>query len=352
MLYEPIFDRGADHNETFDFPVSVRRGDVEVHRLLRSLHDVHLLEAELEARSHNDDARVRLGGQAELRQSGDLGVVVRQDLVAIECRSPEPSERRWVPAIDHDLLELPHQATRCQDLSHGAREIGRPEHRDRKSLAPALSALREPESAFGVRPLFAQSPERDTLLQSRQGFGDTAMKTKRLTGRPLTEADIPFVMKVWDDERVTAIVLESMSEQDVRDRIERWSRHRAAHGCGTDLFFDRSSAQPVGWGGLQHSTIGIGECLTIGYAIAPDMWGRGYATEMAVACVDCAFDHLGAHEVRASILATNTQSRRVAEKAGLSLECEISHGEHVEVIYLVDREAWGRGRNQAAGERL
>ena len=108
------------------------------------------------------------------------------------------------------------------------------------------------------------------------------MKTKRLTGRPLTEADIPFVMKVWNDERVTAIVLESMSEQDVRDRIERWSRHRAAYGCGTDLFFDRSSAQPVGWGGLQHSTIGIGECVTIGYAIAPDMWGRGYATEMGM----------------------------------------------------------------------
>lgn len=173
------------------------------------------------------------------------------------------------------------------------------------------------------------------------------METKRLIGRPLTEADIPFVMKVWNDERVTALILETMSEQQVRDRIERWSRHRAEHDCGTELFFDRSSAQPIGWGGLQHSTIGIGESLTIGYAVAPDMWGRGYATEIAAASIDCAFDHLGASEVRASILSTNARSRRVAEKAGLSFECEISHGEHVEVIYLLGRRAWrASGRRQ------
>lgn len=176
------------------------------------------------------------------------------------------------------------------------------------------------------------------------------METKRLTGRPITEPDIPFVMKVWNDERVTAIVLETMSEQDIRERIERWNRHRPASGCGTELFVERSSAEPVGWGGLQHSTIGIGECLTIGYAVTPDMWGRGYATEIAVASVDCAFEHLGAHEVRASILSTNTRSRRVAEKAAFSVKSEVSHGEHVEVVYRLDRETWARGRNEAAGE--
>jgi hypothetical protein len=61
------------------------------------------------------------------------------------------------------------------------------------------------------------------------------METKRLTGRPITEADTPFVMRVWNDQRVTAIVLETMSEQDIRDRIERWNRHRPASGCGTEL---------------------------------------------------------------------------------------------------------------------
>jgi RimJ/RimL family protein N-acetyltransferase len=51
------------------------------------------------------------------------------------------------------------------------------------------------------------------------------METPKLTGRPITEADIPFIMRAWNDERVTALVGESMTEQQVRERVERWSRH-------------------------------------------------------------------------------------------------------------------------------
>jgi RimJ/RimL family protein N-acetyltransferase len=174
------------------------------------------------------------------------------------------------------------------------------------------------------------------------------METARLTGRPLAEEDIPFVVKAWNDERVTALVDETMTEQQVRERIERWSRHRAIYGCGTELFYDRTTAQPIGWGGLQHSAIGNGERLTIGYAIAPDVWGRGYATEIALASAAYAFDQLSADDVRASILSTNTRSRRVAEKVGLSLECEINHGKHVEVIYVTDRATWSRGGGRRA----
>ncbi len=66
VLVELMPDRGAHRHETVDFSISVSRCDVKVHRLLRDLDDVHLLEAELEARSHNDDAWVGLGGQVEV----------------------------------------------------------------------------------------------------------------------------------------------------------------------------------------------------------------------------------------------------------------------------------------------
>ena len=138
-----------------------------------------------------------------------------------------------------------------------------------------------------------------------------------------------------------ALVGETMTEDQVRERIERWARHRAESPCGTELFLERSTGQPIGWGGVQRSNIGVGERLTIGYAIAPDRWGRGFATEIARASVRCAFSHLGEDEVRASIRSTNTPSRRVAEKAGLSLECEVPHGALVEVIYVVRRAGWG-----------
>ena len=128
-----------------------------------------------------------------------------------------------------------------------------------------------------------------------------------------------------ESPRLTALVDEVMSEQQLLERIERWDRHRDLYGYGPEHFSD-ATGQAVGWGGLQWSTIGIGERLTVGYAVAPALWGRGYATEIARASVADAFLRRGADDVRASILSTDTPSRAVAEKAGLTLECEVIYG--------------------------
>lgn len=58
----------------------------------------------------------------------------------------------------------------------------------------------------------------------------------------------------------------------------------------------------------------------LGYWIRTDEWGRGYATEAAVASVAFAFGPLGLHRVHASCLRRNPASARVLEKAGLRLE--------------------------------
>lgn len=62
---------------------------------------------------------------------------------------------------------------------------------------------------------------------------------------------------------------------------------------------------PDGWPGTE-----------VGWAIARDCWGRGYATEGATAAMDFAFDRLGWTEVIHSIAPENVASRRVAQKLG------------------------------------
>jgi RimJ/RimL family protein N-acetyltransferase len=73
------------------------------------------------------------------------------------------------------------------------------------------------------------------------------------------------------------------------------------------------------------------------YVIAPEFWRRGYATEIALASVDLAFGVLGVDHLYASVLSTNVTSRRVLEKAGLSVDTAIDHGAHIEVIYVISR---------------
>lgn len=143
--------------------------------------------------------------------------------------------------------------------------------------------------------------------------------------------------RVWNDERVCDAIGGLRTEDQLRERIGRWTRHWAEHGFGATLFSERASGDAIGWGGLQHSTIGIGDRLTVGYVVAPEVWGGGYATEIATASVAYAFEVVGAGELHASVLSTNAASRRVLEKAGLRVDREVDHGGHIEVIYVVSR---------------
>jgi RimJ/RimL family protein N-acetyltransferase len=57
--------------------------------------------------------------------------------------------------------------------------------------------------------------------------------------------------------------------------------------------------------------------LTLGYALAPESWGKGLASEAVEAMVEAGFVLTGAVEIVASVRVENAPSRRVIEKAGL-----------------------------------
>ncbi len=57
--------------------------------------------------------------------------------------------------------------------------------------------------------------------------------------------------------------------------------------------------------------------LTLGYALAPEFWGKGLASEAVEAMVEAGFVLTNAIEIVASARVENTASRRVIEKAGL-----------------------------------
>src|SRR5215203_4375746 len=78
-------------------------------RRLRSPLEVDLLETDFDMRAVDDDTRIRLGRVAERRQPGNLFVVVRPDVEAVQRRRPEPSKSRRRGTVDHDLLQASHR---------------------------------------------------------------------------------------------------------------------------------------------------------------------------------------------------------------------------------------------------
>lgn len=58
----------------------------------------------------------------------------------------------------------------------------------------------------------------------------------------------------------------------------------------------------------------------IGFELAPEHWGRGYATEMGRWLLRFGFETLGLHRVHAHCVAENESSARVLEKIGMRPE--------------------------------
>lgn len=61
-----------------------------------------------------------------------------------------------------------------------------------------------------------------------------------------------------------------------------------------------------------------GKTAEIGWGLHPDLWGRGFATELAKALLCVGFEKLGCQKIWAKAFAENLGSLRVMEKLGMS----------------------------------
>jgi ribosomal-protein-alanine N-acetyltransferase len=80
----------------------------------------------------------------------------------------------------------------------------------------------------------------------------------------------------------------------------------------------------VGRGGLRRTTILGSRTVELLYALRPDSWGEGYATEMALIAIVHA-RRLGLQEVVGFTTVGNHASQRVLEKAGMRFEAIFQH---------------------------
>lgn len=94
--------------------------------------------------------------------------------------------------------------------------------------------------------------------------------------------------------------------------------------------------QPEGWPGTE-----------VGWGVAREFWGRGYATEGATAAIDWAFDHLGWTEVIHCIDPGNVNSQAVARRLGSSL---LRHAMLPPPI-SESVDVWGQSREQWRSHR-
>jgi RimJ/RimL family protein N-acetyltransferase len=140
------------------------------------------------------------------------------------------------------------------------------------------------------------------------------LETERLILRPPLAEDFPAWEVFSADEEAARFI------GGVQLAPMAWRGMRAMAGCwaldGFAMFsvIEKSSGQWVGRLGpwMPHGWPGT----EVGWGIAREHWGKGYAVEGAAAAMDWAFDTLGWEEIIHCIDPANTNSQRVAQKLG------------------------------------
>ena len=146
------------------------------------------------------------------------------------------------------------------------------------------------------------------------------LETERLTLRGFREDDLDEMAAISADPEVTKWVGDDdgLSREDTWRRMAYWVGHWELRGFGQWALIERETGRLVGRAGLLQPEAWPG--LEVGWLVAREHCGRGFAPEAGRASADWARDELGATHIISLIEDSNERSARVAEKLGMSVE--------------------------------
>lgn len=153
--------------------------------------------------------------------------------------------------------------------------------------------------------------------------------SERLLLREFTAGDWPVVLGYQSDPRYLRFYESTgQTEQGARDFVAMFlAQQQADPRIKFQLALVlKTTGQVIGNCGVRLKQPGAYEA-DIGYELAPEHWGNGYATEAARTMVGFGFTHLGVHRIWSWCIADNVGSAHVLEKLGMRQEGRLRENE-------------------------
>jgi [ribosomal protein S5]-alanine N-acetyltransferase len=145
------------------------------------------------------------------------------------------------------------------------------------------------------------------------------LTTDRLRLRAFRADDFVWLHRLASDPEVTRYTTWGPNDQEL---TRAFLDHATHSGLGPDAYLwavTLPDGTGIGTAGLD-VTSKANQRAEFGYNVTPELWGSGYATEIARAVALFAFDVRGIHRLEATCHPDNVASARVLEKAGLTFE--------------------------------
>ena len=146
------------------------------------------------------------------------------------------------------------------------------------------------------------------------------LRTERLVLRRWKDSDREPFAALNADPRVMEFFPSTLTREECDAMIDRIERHFEERGFGLWAVEVQGGPSCIGFVGLwtpsfeAHFT----PCVEVGWRLAYEAWGKGYATEAARAALRFGFEKLGLDEIVAMAVEGNRRSRRVMDKLGMT----------------------------------
>ncbi len=150
-------------------------------------------------------------------------------------------------------------------------------------------------------------------------MNDEKFQTDRLVLRRWRDKDKPAFASMNADTRVMEYFPDLYTQERSDWMVDECNRRLDIDGF-TFWAVDRKDRDEfIGFVGLNSfdAELPFCPCVEVGWRIAYEHWGNGFATEAAQKCLALGFNHFGLSRIVSFTSLANSRSRRVMEKIGM-----------------------------------
>ena len=146
------------------------------------------------------------------------------------------------------------------------------------------------------------------------------IETDRLILRDIEEYDAEGIFALDSDPEVHEFLGKNpiTTMEQAREVIDYIKNQYKVNGIGRWAVVDKKTNDFMGWSGLKfEQSVREFDYYDLGYRFRKEYWGKGIATETALASVKYGFDVLKLEEISGAADVNNIASNVVLQKAGL-----------------------------------
>ena len=173
------------------------------------------------------------------------------------------------------------------------------------------------------------------------------IETKRLGLRRWIESDIQPFAQMNQDGAVMKYFPGILTEDETYEMEKRINLHFDKNSFGLFAVEEKLTGRFIGFTGFAIPTFDsfFTPCIEIGWRYIKEVWGRGYATEAATACLQYGFNTLQFDAIFSFTAAVNINSEKVMKRIGMKYlggfyhpKIERNHILCSHVLYQVDKD--------------